>query len=132
MDARPTRLTRELRNERIAPGPQTLFGRRQMRRIRAYRPSPAMAVALVALFVSLGGVSYGVVTGSIDSREIKNNSVRSKDIRNNQVSTRDIRNNTVAGKDVRKDTLTGADILESGLGVVPGANFANTAANATN
>ena len=33
--------------------------------------SPAMAVALVALFVSLGGVSYAVATGSVGTRAIK-------------------------------------------------------------
>src|SRR4051794_41412697 len=130
MDARPTRLTRELRNERIAPGPQTLFGRRQMRRIRAYRPSPAMAVALVALFVSLGGVSYGVATGSIDSREIKNNTVRTRDLRNNEVRGRDIRNSTIRGADVALNTLGGVDVNESKLGKVPSAERADTAAAA--
>ena len=50
------------------------------------RPSPALIIACVALFLSLGGVSYGVATGFIDSREIKNNTIRTKDIRNGQVS----------------------------------------------
>lgn len=59
------------------------------------RPSPAMVVALVALFVSLGGVSYGVATGSIDSREVKNGSLR--------------------GKDLKRNTLTGTRIKESSL-----------------
>src|SRR5918995_6164280 len=59
------------------------------------RPSPALIVACVALFVSLGGVSYGVATGFIDSREIKNNEVRSLDVRNNEIRTRDLRNNEV-------------------------------------
>jgi hypothetical protein len=30
-----------------------------MKRLLAHRPTPALVVALVALFVSLGGVSYG-------------------------------------------------------------------------
>jgi hypothetical protein len=108
-----------------------------MRRIKHYRPSPATVLASIALFVSLGGVSYGVATGSIDSREIRNNTVRSKDIRNNQVSSRDIRNNSVRGRDVRNSTLTGADVkndkltgadvLESSLGLVPAANASNFA-----
>ena len=49
-----------------------------------------MGVALLALFVALGGVSYGLASGSIDSREIKNNSVRGKDLRDRTISTRDI------------------------------------------
>ena len=39
-------------------------------------------VASLALFLSLGGVSYGLATGSIDGREIRNNTIRGSDIRN--------------------------------------------------
>jgi hypothetical protein len=104
------------------------------------RPSPALVIACIALFVSLGGVSYGVATGYIDSREIKNNEIRSADIRNNQIRTFDIRNNevrgfdirnsTVQGRDVAFDTLTGADISEQDLAEVPSATAADTAASA--
>ncbi len=60
-----------------------------------------MAVALTALFLSLGGVSYGLATGAINSREI--------------------RNNTITFKDVKRDKLGGGSIKESTLGVVPAA-----------
>ena len=63
------------------------------------RPSPAMAVATLALFVSLGGVSYGVATGSIDSREIKDNDIRGKDVRNGTLSAFDLGD---SGRPVRK------------------------------
>ena len=105
------------------------------------RPSPAMVIALIALFVSLSGVSYGVATGFIDSREIKNNQVRSIDIRNNEVRTRDLRNNQVRGIDIRNssvqgrdialNTVTGNDVNESTLGKVPSAASADTAGAAT-
>jgi hypothetical protein len=105
------------------------------------RPSPALVIACLALFVSLGGVSYGVATGFIDSREIKNNTIRSGDIRNNQIRTFDLRNNevrgfdirnsTVQGRDVAFNTLTGADVSEQDLGKVPSAATADTATNAT-
>jgi hypothetical protein len=42
-------------------------------------PSPAMVVACVALFVSLGGVSYAVAT--IDSSDIVNGSIRNPDFK---------------------------------------------------
>jgi hypothetical protein len=77
-------------------------------------------IASIALFVSLGGVSYGLASGSIDSREIKNNDVRGKDIRSG----------TVTGSDVRNDSLTGVDIRESTLGQVPRATVAARATNA--
>jgi hypothetical protein len=105
------------------------------------RPSPALVIALIALFVSLSGVSYGVATGFIDSREIKNNQVRSVDLRNNDVRTRDLRNNEVRGRDIRNSTvrspdvglnsLTGDDINESRLGKVASAAAADTATSAT-
>jgi hypothetical protein len=60
-----------------------------------------MVVASIALFVSLGGVSYGLATGVISGREI--------------------RNNTITFKDVRKDRLGGGSIKESKLGTVPSA-----------
>ena len=81
-------------------------------------------------------MSYGVATGFIDSREIKNNEVRSLDIRNNEVRTRDLRNNevrgidirnsTVQGRDIALNTLTGEDINERALGKVPSATAADT------
>ncbi len=94
------------------------------------RPSPATVIASIALFVSLGGVSYGVATGSIDGREIKNNSVSNKDIKNNDVRGRDIRAGAVNGSDVANDSLTGGDIAESSLGRVPSASAAGTAGSA--
>ena len=81
-----------------------------MKSLLGRRPSPALVIALIALFVSLSGVSYGVATGFIDSREIKNNEVRSLDIRNNEIRTRDLRNNQVRGIDIRNSSVQGRDI----------------------
>jgi hypothetical protein len=102
------------------------------------RPSPALVIACIALFLSLGGVSYGLATGSIDSRELRNNSIASADVRNNSLRTFDIRNNevrgfdirnsTIQGRDVAFNTLTGADVEESSLGKVPSATQADSAA----
>src|SRR5262245_42466798 len=101
-----------------------------MRRALRSRPSPALVIAIAALFLSLGGVSYGVATGSIDSREVKDNTIRSKDLRNNGATTKDIRNRTIRGLDVRNNSLAGAQINEATLGTVPRANTANSASTA--
>jgi hypothetical protein len=102
-----------------------------VKRILARRPSPALIIACIALFVALGGVSYGVATGSIDSREIRDNTIRSKDIRNDSVYTRDLRNNdirdidirngTIKGRDVARSTITGDNVNMAKLGQVPDA-----------
>jgi hypothetical protein len=99
--------------------------------LKARRPSPALVIACVALFVSLGGVSYGVARGFIDSRELKDNTIRSRDVRNNTLRTFDIRNSSVQGRDVAFDALTGDDISEESLGTVPSAGTADTARTAT-
>ena len=113
-----------------------------MKSILRRRPSPALVISMVALFVSLSGVSYGVATGFIDSREIKNNEIRSLDIRNNEVRTRDLRNNevrgidirnsTVQGRDIALNTVTGEDVKEDTLQKVPSALLADSATSATN
>jgi hypothetical protein len=90
--------------------------------LRRIAPSPGMVVALIALFVSLGGVSYGVATGSITGKRIKNNTV----------GTRDLKNNDIRGGDIRDNSLTGSDVNESRLGKVPSASSADTASSAAN
>ncbi len=79
-------------------------------------------LGLIAIFFALTGTSYAVATGSIDSREIRNNSVRSKDVRNNTVLSRDVRDNSVRSADVRDSALTGTDVLDAGLS---GGDLAN-------
>ncbi|MDQ6745835.1 MAG: hypothetical protein M3Z27_07480 [Actinomycetota bacterium] len=54
-----------------------------MRSLLHRRPSPAMAVSLVALFVSLGGVGYAAVSlphNSVGNFQLRNNSVSYKKI----------------------------------------------------
>jgi hypothetical protein len=67
-----------------------------------------MAVALVALFMAMGGSAYAFV---VTSGSIKNNTIRSVDVRNGGL----------IGKDVRRDGLGGRAIKESTLGPVPGS-----------
>ncbi len=86
------------------------------------RPSPALVIACIALFVSMGGVSYGFATGAIDGREIRNGTITTKDVRNNEVRGADIRNSTIGGRDVAFNTLGGNDIKESTLAKVPDAD----------
>ncbi len=96
------------------------------------RPTPAMAVAFVALLAALSGTAVALPgTNSVDSGDIKNNAVKTKDIKNNDVRSKDIRNSALTGGDVKNDALTGSDINEGTLGQVPSANTANTANSAT-
>ena len=92
-----------------------------MRKFLASRPSPAMAVAFVALLAALSGTAIALPG---------KNTVDSGDIKNGQVKGKDIRGNAVTGAKVKADSLTGSDINESTLGQVPSANSANSATTA--
>ena len=67
-----------------------------MRRPSKLRPSPALVIALIALFVSLGGVGYAAAT--IGSGQIENNSIRGKDIRNHTIGSKDVKRNLFEGR----------------------------------
>ncbi len=62
-------------------------------RKRIQRPSPALVVACIALFVSLGGVGYAAAT--IGTSDIKNGAVTGKKIKDRTITAKDINPNTV-------------------------------------
>jgi hypothetical protein len=78
-----------------------------------------MAVALLALFVALGGGAYAALR--VGSRQIVDNSVRSKDVRNSTLLGRDIRQRSLRAGDIAFDSLTGNQIDEPTLERVPSA-----------
>ena len=96
-----------------------------MKRLLSRRPSPALIVALLALFVALGGSSYAAV--KIGARDIQRGAVGTRAIANNSIRSGDIRNAAVSGADVKDDSLTNADIDNTNLS----AKSAETAARAT-
>jgi hypothetical protein len=73
-------------------------------------PSPAFVIALIALFVALGGTSFAAINA------LPKNSVGSKQLKKNAVTTAKIKNGAV----------TGAKINPATLGTVPSAANADT------
>jgi hypothetical protein len=65
----------------------------------------ANLMSLMALFVALGGTSYAVATGSIGSRELKNNAIRSQDLRDATIRSRDVRDLSLLARDFRPGEL---------------------------
>lgn len=86
-----------------------------------------MIVALLALFVALGGGSYAAI--KIGAGNLKRGAVGTRAIANNSVRSADVRNSTIQGKDVKNDSLTNADIANGDL-QAKRADTANSAANA--
>ena len=100
-----------------------------MKRLLSRRPSPAMIVALLALFVALGGSSYAAV--KIGARDIQRGAVGTRAIANNSIRSADIHNATVSGADVKDDSLTNADIDNSEPQRARAPRRPRTAAHAT-
>lgn len=74
-------------------------------------PSPAMTVALLALFTALAGTSYAAVT--ITGKNVKNSSLTGKDVRNNSLTGSDVKR--IRGADVSNGSLTASDIKSSSI-----------------
>src|SRR3954453_2263909 len=100
-------------------------------------PSPAMAVALVALFVALGGTGYAVSAipkDSVGSPQLRDPAVKEADLGTKAVGTGKVADQAitreklapgaVSGDRVGPDALSGAQIDESTLGRVPSAQDA--------
>jgi hypothetical protein len=76
-----------------------------MSRISKLRPSPAMVVALIALFVAMGGSAYAlVVTGG--------------DVKNGTLTGVDFKKRSLHGSKLRADSIGGGSIKESTVGPV--------------
>jgi hypothetical protein len=95
-------------------------------------PSPALAVAALALFVALGGTVYAAKKARIDGKAVK-----VKSLPGNRLKLRSIPANRLkpgvlqtAGADQRGNLITGAEIDELSLGQVPNAAHAETADSA--
>ena len=68
-----------------------------MRHILRYRPSPAMAIACLALSIALGGTASAAVL------------ITGKQVKDGSVSARDITNRSLTGLDVKDKSLTPLD-----------------------
>lgn len=75
-------------------------------------PSPALAIALLALVAALG-------TGSAIALKGKN-TVNAGDLKKNSVRSSEVKANAVASAEVKDNSLTGDDIDESSLNVTGG------------
>jgi hypothetical protein len=118
-----------------------------MRRILARRPSPALVVATIALFVALGGTGYALTLpansvgsaqiqaervlnsklhpGSVSNSRLGRNAVTFSKLASNQMTTVKIRNASLLGEDLAPNTVTGAQIDESTLALnLPVTKFA--------
>ncbi len=92
-------------------------------RLLRRRPSPATAIALVALFAALGGTAWAAVR--ITGRQVVNGSLDYHDIKAGSLGTGVVQG--LRGRDLRNGAIGGAQVNESDLGKVPSAGAADSA-----
>lgn len=71
------------------------------------RPSPSMAVSVMALVVATTGTSYAA--GLIGSDDIRNNSVQSQDIKNKTITGKDVKKGSLGAKQIKDGSLRARD-----------------------
>jgi hypothetical protein len=69
-----------------------------MRHLRRFRPSPAMVVASVALFLAIGGISYAAV--KIGTHNIRDGAVTKAKLHANAVVSQKVRDGSLRRKDL--------------------------------
>lgn len=87
--------------------------------LRLVRQSPAMVVAMIALFVALSGTAVATTSALIGGNQIRNNSIAGVDVRNNSLTGADVRNKSLTAADFR-GSIRGARGLPGTSGA-PGA-----------
>jgi hypothetical protein len=106
-------------------------------------PSPATCLALLALFVSLGGTTYAVTSlprDSVGTEQLRDRAVTEDKLSSAAVITRKLANGAVTGRKIARGAITGSRIApnalggdqidESVLGAVPRAENADQARTA--
>ncbi len=91
--------------------------------VRIRKPSPAMGVALLSLFVALTGTSIAAVAAfppnSVGARELKNGSVGTKELKGRSVTFGKIAAGAITSGVVRNGSLTMADFNQHQLPTGP-------------
>jgi hypothetical protein len=87
--------------------------------VKRLRPSPAVCMALLALFVSLGGTTYAVTSlprDSVGTRQLRDRSVTEDKLSGSAVITPKMATGAVTNRKIRRGTITGSRIAANALG----------------
>jgi hypothetical protein len=84
---------------------------------RSFRPSPALIISCVALFLAISGsaLAVGIAKNSVRSPQIVDGSVRAVDLAPNSVGSEEIAENAVESPEVAPESLTNQDLGEASV-----------------
>lgn len=76
------------------------------------------AIALLALFVALGGTATAIQRNSVGTPQLRNNAVKAPKLASNSVKTRHIARNAVSGRKIAPNAVGGSQIGPNAVGPV--------------
>lgn len=87
------------------------------RKTRSFRPSPALVISCLALFMALTGSAFavGIAKDSVRSAQIADGTVRSVDLRDNSVSAPKIAPDAVGTEEIAENAVGSKEIAENAV-----------------
>src|SRR5215217_6427885 len=89
-------------------------GGEAMRNASRFRPSPALVISLIALFVSVSGVAWAAAT--IGTNDIKNGAVTTQKLHNNSVNTQKLVDGAVSAAKLQNNAVNAPKIASGAVG----------------
>lgn len=85
---------------------------------RSFRPSPALVIALVALFAALSGsaIAAGIAKNSVRSAQIVDGTVRTIDLHDSAVDSTKVADQSLTANDLGPDSVGSEEIAENAVG----------------
>jgi hypothetical protein len=93
---------------------------------RFVRQSPAMAVAMLALFVAMGGTAIAAGSALITGKQIKNSSITGADVKNKSLTPKDFRGSVRGPRGLQGPKGDKGDKGDTGAPGAPNPNAANS------
>jgi len=90
-------------------------------------PSPALVIAVIGLFVAMGGTVYAAKKARIDGKAVKVKSLPGNRVKPRSIPANRLKPGTLQAALQQAGPITGAEIDELSLGQVPNAAHAETA-----
>ena len=84
-----------------------------MKRIRIASPSPALVIASLALFISLGGVGYAAInlpSGSVDSHHLLRDAIKGRHLANDSVDSQHLARAAVDSHHIASGAVKAAEM----------------------
>ncbi|HKB49990.1 MAG TPA: hypothetical protein VKC63_01000 [Solirubrobacterales bacterium] len=80
-----------------------------------FRPSPALVISCLALFLALAGSAFAAKAASVSSRQIVDGTVRTIDLRDNAVNSPKIADASVTANDLGTNSVGADEIAENAV-----------------